>query len=39
MRTHGKKRMRKASIGRTPSKKKAVVALMPGFKIDVITNV
>jgi ribosomal protein L23 len=31
--------MRKASIGRTPSKKKAVVALMPGFKIDVITNV
>jgi large subunit ribosomal protein L23 len=39
MRTHGKKRMRKASIGRTPSKKKAVVALMTGFKIDVITNV
>ncbi|MFZ2413766.1 MAG: 50S ribosomal protein L23 [Candidatus Cryosericum sp.] len=39
LRTHGKKRMRKASIGITPSKKKAVVALMPGFKIDVITNV
>ena len=39
LRTHGKKRMRKASIGMTPSKKKAVVALMPGFKIDVITNV
>jgi large subunit ribosomal protein L23 len=39
LRTHGKKRMRKTSIGMAPSKKKAVVCLMPGFKIDVITNV
>ncbi len=39
LRTHGKKRMHRASIGMTPSKKKAVVCLMPGFKIDVITNV
>lgn len=38
LRTHGKKRMRRTSIGMTPSKKKAVVRLMPGFKIDVITN-
>ncbi|HEY9093429.1 MAG TPA: 50S ribosomal protein L23 [Candidatus Cryosericum sp.] len=39
LRTHGKKRMRRASIGMTPSKKKAIVSLMPGFKIDVISNV
>lgn len=38
LKTHGKKRMRKTSIGYTPSKKKAIVALMPGFKIDLVTN-
>ncbi len=38
LRTHGKKRMRRASIGYTPSKKKAIVTLMPGFKIDLVTN-
>ncbi|MDO9100107.1 MAG: 50S ribosomal protein L23 [Caldisericota bacterium] len=38
LKTHGKKRMRKTSVGITPWKKKAIVSLLPGYKIDIITS-